>query len=239
MMKKSSSISFKNPENNKLIICGIDEAGRGPVFGPMIICGVCFYDNQIESLKAIGVKDSKKLTPEKRKQLAIIIKQNALKLKIAEISAEEIDQREQKKITLNQLEELYMANIINDLTPDEIYIDAADVNEQRFKKSIKMGLNYKPKKIIAKHKADIIYPVVSASSIIAKDLRDSIIDELKGKYGNFGSGYPSDAKTIESLRNWIIEHKKIPPFVRKSWQTTKNILNKELKNKKITEFTNQ
>jgi ribonuclease HII len=236
-MKKNSSISFKNPENNNLIICGIDEAGRGPVIGPMIICGVCFYKNQIELLKSIGVKDSKKLNSEKRKKLAVIIKQNALAVKIVEISAAEIDQREQKKITLNRLEVLHMANIINELTPDEIFIDAADVNEERFKKSIQIFLNYKPKMLIARHKADIIYPIVSASSIIAKDIRDSVIEELKTEYGNIGSGYPSDAKTIEFIRDWIIKRKETPPFVRKTWQTTKNILNRELKNKKITEFT--
>jgi ribonuclease HII len=235
-MKKSSSISFKNLKNDKLIICGIDEAGRGPAFGPMIICGVCFYKDQVEILKNIGVKDSKKLSSKKRKELAVIIKQKAISFKVVEISAEEIDQRKEKKITLNRLEEIYMAEIVNDLTPDEIYIDAVDVNEVRFKKSIEDLLKYKPKKIITKHKADCIYPVVSASSIIAKDLRDSVIEELKTEYGNIGSGYPSDAKTIEFLRNWLLKYKEVPPFARKTWLTTKELFNKELKNKKITDY---
>ncbi|GAH86892.1 unnamed protein product, partial [marine sediment metagenome] len=110
------------------------------------------------------------------------------------IGAQEIDAREEKKITLNRLEELKMAEIINELKPDVIYIDAADIIEDRFKTSIQALLNYSPKKIISKHKADDLYPIVSASSIIAKDMRDSLIEELKKKYGDIGSGYPSDVR---------------------------------------------
>ena len=237
MMRKSSLGSFKNPENDNLIICGIDEAGRGPVFGPMIICGLCFHKNQLDLLKKIGVKDSKKLASKKRKELAIIIRQNAFRVKLAIVSVKEIDQRKKKNLTLNQIEELYMAKLINDLKPDIIYIDAADVNEQRFVKSIKKLLDYTPNKIIGEHKADDIYPIVSASSIIAKVERDLFIEQLKRKYGDFGSGYPSDMKSIEFLRNWIIKNNQIPPFARRSWQTTRKILNTELKNRKITEFT--
>ncbi|MFX0009596.1 MAG: ribonuclease HII [Candidatus Hermodarchaeota archaeon] len=230
-------VSSKNPGNDNLIICGIDEAGRGPVFGPMIICGLCFYKNQLGFLKKIGVKDSKKLTSKKRKELSVIIRQNAFKVKLAEVSVKEIDQREKKNLTLNQIEEFYMSKLINDLKPDIIYIDAADVNEQRFAKSIKKLLDYTPNKIIAEHKADDIYPIVSASSIIAKVERDLFIEQLKRKFGDFGSGYPSDMKSIEFLRNWILSNNQIPPFARRSWQTTRKILDTELKNRKITEFT--
>jgi ribonuclease HII len=236
-MRKNSLISFKNPESNKLILCGIDEAGRGPVFGPMIICGVCFHENQIEFLKQIGVKDSKMLSSEKRTELFRVIKQNALNFKIIEVSVKEIDQRIQERITLNQIEQFYMAQIINDLIPDKIYIDAADVNEKRFTKSIEKLLKYNPNKLIAEHKADFKYPIVSASSIMAKVVRDFHIEQLKKKFGDFGSGYPSDEKTVEFLHEYICKHRKVPSFARKTWQTTKRIVNKELKNRKITEYT--
>ena len=129
-----------------------------------------------------------------------------------------------------------MAEIINELQPDVIYIDAADVNEERFKQSIINHLNYSPKKIISKHKADDLFPIVSASSIIAKDLRDNIIEDLKKKYGDFGSGYPSDIRSTEFLRKWINEKKKVPHFARKSWETTKKIIREEISNTKITDF---
>ena len=236
MTKRNLLTSSKNQEFNYDIICGIDEAGRGPVLGPMVICGVCFLEAELKLLDDIGVKDSKKLSPKKRSELAKIIKHKCSNYKTIVVSAQEIDAREKKRITLNKLEEIKMAEIIEALKPNIIYIDAADVNEARFGKSIKKLLNYSPIKIISKHKADDLYPIVSASSIIAKDTRDNIIEELKKNYGDFGSGYPSDVRTIEFLRKWIIEKKKSPPFARKSWETTKKIIREEISNAKITDF---
>lgn len=208
----------------------------GSVLGPMVICGVCFTRTKLEFLSEIGVKDSKKLSTKRRNQLSELIKSNWYSHKIIVVNPQEIDQREKKNITINRIEELKMAAIINDLKPDIIYIDAADVNEERFGRSIKNLLNYNPKRIISKHKADDIYPIVSAGSIIAKVKRDTLIDGLKEKYGDFGSGYPSDVITIEFLREWIKNHRKAPHIARKSWDTTKNILNEEITNRKITEF---
>ena len=220
------------------IICGIDEAGRGPVIGPLILCGVCFEESKLPLLKEIGVRDSKKLSPKRRKQLAKTIKDICFSFEIIRVSAKEIDKRETDRITLNRLEELKMADIINKLKPNVIYIDAADVNEERFGKSIERSLDYSPNKIISKHRADDIYPIVSAASIIAKDTRDDVIDKLKQKYGDIGSGYPSDKRTTDFLREWIRKNKTIPPFVRSSWETTKKILGQEVENKKITDYLN-
>ena len=139
------------------IICGIDEAGRGPVIGPLILCGVCFEESQLPFLKKIGVRDSKKLSPKRRKELAKTIKDNCLSFEIISVSAKEIDKRETAKITLNRLEELKMSDIINKLRPDVIYIDAVDVIEERFGKSIERLLNYSPNKIVSKHKADDLF----------------------------------------------------------------------------------
>ena len=140
------------------------------------------------------------------------------------------------RITMNRLEELKMAEIIKDLKPHTIYIDAVDVNEERFSKSIKYLLNYQPKEIISKHKADDLYPIVSAASILAKVKRDAIIEELKKNHGDFGSGYTSDKRTIDFLRGWVREHKSAPIFARKSWETTKKIINEEVTNRKISDY---
>lgn len=220
------------------IICGIDEAGRGPVIGPLILCGVCFEESQLTLLKKIGVRDSKKLSPKRRKELAKTIKDKCFSFEIIKVSAKEIDKRETDRITLNRLEELKMVDIINKLKPDVIYIDAVDVNEERFGKSIERSLDYSPNKIISKHRADDTFPIVSAASIIAKDTRDDVIDKFKQKYGDIGSGYPSDKRTTDFLRNWVKKNKSFPPFVRISWETTKKILDQEVKNKKITDYFN-
>lgn len=211
---------------------------KGSVLGPMVLCGICFKKSKIELLLEIGVRDSKKLSPKRRNELAKILQDDCFSFKIIVISPQEIDERESKKITMNRLEELKMAEIINELKPDDIYIDAADVNEKRFGNSIKKLLNYTPKRIVSKHKADDIYPIVSAGSIIAKHKRDTLIEILHKEYGNFGSGYPSDAKTTQFLRNYVKQNKKVPIIARKSWDTTKRIINEEILTKKITDFLN-
>ncbi len=208
----------------------------GPVLGPMVICGVCFLEENIKSLESLGVKDSKKLTTRKRSELSTKLKSICFSYQSVIISPQEIDERISLRISLNRLEELKMAEILNHLKPDLVYIDAADVKEDRFGQSIAKLLNYSPKKIISKHKADDIYPIVSASSIIAKDMRDKLIEELKKKYGDFGSGYTSDVRSTTFLRDWIRKNKKAPPIARKSWETTIKIIREEILTKKITDF---
>lgn len=210
---------------------------KGSVLGPMVLCGICFIESNLNFLLEIGVKDSKKLSPKKRSQLAKILIKECYSYKIVEISAQEIDERELSRITLNRLEELKMAEIIKELKPDIIYIDAADVNEERFGTSIQNLLDYKPKEIISKHKADDLFPIVSAGSIVAKNKRDNLINEIHTKYGDFGSGYPSDIRTITFLRDYVKKNKKPPKIARKSWDTTKKII-EEVSTKKITEFLN-
>ena len=236
MMRKNSLNSSKIHEGYPGLVCGIDEAGRGPVIGPMVICGVCFRSSNLEILTDIGVKDSKKLYAKKRRALAEIIKKECVSFKLQIVSVQEIDERVDKNITLNRLEELKFANIINDLKPNIIYLDAADVNQERFGNSISKLLNYSTEKIISKHKADDLFPIVSAASIVAKDKRDTLIEELKKVHGDLGSGYPSDRKTIDFLRDWIKKKKEIPYFARKSWETIKKLTEEELSNRKITDF---
>ena len=204
----------------------------------MVIGGICFFKSKLDILYEIGVKDSKKLTPKKRTEFAEILKDKCQSHELIVVSAEEIDRRKSTRITLNRLEELKMAEIVNKMKPDIIYIDAADVNEERFGNSIKSLLNYKPKKVISKHKADDIYPIVSAGSIIAKEKRDTLIQELKGTYGNIGSGYPSDERTIKFLKDYIKENKKAPKIARKSWNTTKRLIDEILATRKITDYLN-
>jgi ribonuclease HII len=207
----------------------------------MILCGVSFTKNKLQILEKMGVKDSKKLSPKKREELAKIIKEQCTSYKTLKLSSQEIDEREKKRISLNKLEIIKFVHIVNELQPDIIYIDAADTDEKRFGRSIKNQLNYTPRKIISKHKADERFPIVGAASIIAKFHRDMMINELNKYYMNqgcidIGSGYPSDEKTINFLRYWIRTHKKAPSCARKTWATTKKIIEEELYNKKITQF---
>lgn len=206
-------------------ILGLDEAGRGPVIGPLVIAGVLVRQQNIAHLNSLGVRDSKLLSPSMRKKLADVIKQVADKIMIIEISPKEIDRRFAFKKTLNTLEAEHMAKLITYLNPDRVYVDAADVKAERFTKNIKFFLpeSMKNIRIISEHKADKTYPIVSAASIIAKVRRDQIIAELKQLYGDFGTGYPSDKKTIQFLESYIRRYRKLPDCIRRTWLTVRRI----------------
>ena len=208
-----------------MLIAGLDEAGRGPVLGSMTIGCVIFSDKTIHILEDIGVDDSKKISAKKRKMLAEQIRSHCVESKVLEITAADINLLHKKGFTLNQIEEMNFANLINSMEnkPDEIYLDAADVIEERFGQSIGRRLKFKPKKIISKHKGDAIFKIVGAASILAKTDRDNIIDGFKEEYGNVGSGYPSDPYTRKFLKQYYTEHQSFPPFVRTWWKTAEKI----------------
>ncbi|MBO8173861.1 MAG: ribonuclease HII [Thermococcus sp.] len=200
---------------------GIDEAGRGPVIGPLVIAAVVVDEKNLSKLEALGVRDSKKLTPKRREKLFNEIIALLDDYVIIELSPEQIDGREG---TMNEFEVENFIKALNSLKvkPDVIYIDAADVKEERFGEIIGKRLNFSPK-IIAEHKADAKYLPVSAASILAKVMRDRAIEKLKEQYGEIGSGYPSDPRTRKFLEEYYKEHGKFPPIVRKSWKTLRKI----------------
>jgi ribonuclease HII len=210
-------------------VAGVDEAGRGCVIGPLVIAGVLFKEERIPALTRLGVKDSKLLSSKKRGVLAAEIARLAEKRIVMKLSPVEIDRavKSGRKLhKLNRLEAQTMAMIIGALKPDEAYVDAADVLEERFKHHIQEGLPFKAK-VIAKHKADRTYPVVSAASIIAKVERDKEIATLTVQYGDFGSGYLTDPKTMKFLKRWLQTHGEYPDCVRKSWKPAKQAKNEK------------
>lgn len=215
------------------MICGVDEAGRGPVIGPLVIAAVCI-ENDTELIN-IDVKDSKKISSRKRFNLSEKIKKISSTYEVIVIPASDIDEM-RNIMTLNEIEVNAFAKVIKKLKPDICYVDAADVNADRFGKDILSRLSFEPK-IISKHKADDIYPIVSAASIIAKTKRDhevkKINQELR-KYMNIdlGSGYPADPVTKTFLKKWISKYGELPSHTRHSWKTSQNLLN-DFKTKKL------
>jgi ribonuclease HII len=135
---------------------------------------------------------------------------------------------------LNWLEALTMAKVIEALKPDVAYVDASDVLEERFKQQILDCLPLKIK-IVSEHKADRNYPIVSAASIIAKVERDREIARLASVHGDFGSGYPSDPRTVSFLQHCLEGAEEYPEFVRKSWKTAQRA--KSIKDSRQTKLT--
>lgn len=218
------------------MICGADEAGRGPCFGPLVVAGV-LVENDSELVR-IGVCDSKQLAPKRREQLAPMIKNSASKYEIVVLPAADIDDL-RKTMTLNELEVFVYSKIIEKLKPDVCYVDAVDVKEERFGRDILSLLSYKPR-MISEHKADVNYPIVGAASILAKVTRDEhvrrIAQELEPKLNlPLGSGYPADPVTKKFLSTWVSRFGSLPPHVRTSWETCQKLI-KNQNTKRLDDF---
>ncbi|MBD3361672.1 ribonuclease HII [Candidatus Woesearchaeota archaeon] len=210
-----------------VLICGVEEAGRGPAIGPMVMCGLVVKEEDIPKLVSLGVKDSKLLTPRTRERLFNEIIKIAKRHKIVKLSPKEIDVIVDgpKSSNLNWLEAVTSADLINALKPDKAILDCPSPNLGAYKKYVLKLLDNKDIKLVVSHKADLKYPVVSAASIIAKVTRDKEIEKLKKKVGmDFGSGYPSDPNTRHFLE---LHLDKCPDIVRHSWMTVKKLKSKK------------
>lgn len=233
----------KKNNGNKLII-GLDEAGRGPVLGPMVIALVKISGQDLKSIENLSVKDSKKHSKNRREELFKIITNN-YDVRYEILEAKTIDKL-RDTINLNKIEIMAFTKLINSVlkeeypnykdsnkiqkinTKIEIYIDACSSNEKAFANQIKSKLIVNDEnniKIIAEHKADENYKIVSAASIIAKVIRDREIEKYKNIYGEIGSGYTSDKITINYLKNYVAERGELPEIARMSWKTSKKLLN--------------
>ena len=233
------------------IILGLDEAGRGPVLGPMVIALVKAKERDLEEFNRWGLKDSKKLNKKKRNELYNLIV-SKYEVKTIVLEAKDIDEMI-KRSNLDNIEIGMFSKLINKVLKEEykidsrgniydyskkfkIYIDACSSNKRAFSNKIKSKLIvYNSNiEIIAEHKADDKYKIVSAASIVAKVTRDRIIDNYKKIYGEIGSGYPSDRVTINYLRNYIKEHGKLPDIARKCWKTSREMLRNVLKEEEMS-----
>ena len=201
-------------------ICGIDDAGRGPMLGPLVIAGISLDKKKLRKLTSLGVKDSKKLSPKLRESLYKKIIDIVDDYYVAKISPRSID-ASVKKHCLNGLEAKYMAKVVSKLNPDISYVDSCDVNPTRFGKEIsRLSDNHKIKSY---HRADSRFVVVSAASILAKVTRDRAIARLRKEH-NLGSGYPSDSVTVKFVTKYYKKNHEMPSFVRKSWKPVQRIV---------------
>jgi ribonuclease HII len=210
------------------LVAGLDDAGRGPAIGPLVIAGVLMDEERVRELVSMGVKDSKLLTPDSRSALSDKIRNLAAKVSYDESSPGRIDEvvsKGRRLHRLNLLEAESMAKVIADLRPEAVWVDASDVKPERYARQILDALPSDLQRIVlvSEHKADRKYPIVSAASIMAKVRRDGVIADLWKEYGNFGSGYITDPLTVKFLKEWRRNHDTYPPIVRKSWRTIREI----------------
>lgn len=203
-----------------MLVCGVDEAGRGSMIGPLVVAGISIEKSKVDELTHLGVRDSKKLTPSARAYLYKKITNLVDDYTISKATPKAIDDSVARH-QLNHLEAVHMAKVIKKLGPSVSYVDSCDVNPARFGKEItKMS---KTGKVRSYHHADSKFVVVSAASIVAKVTRDRAIEKINKLY-QVGSGYPSDDKTVKFVRDWFLTHGQMPVFVRKSWAPVRVIL---------------
>lgn len=206
------------------LLCGVEDAGRGPMIGPLVMCGVMISKEDEEDLRQMGCKDSKMLTPLQRERIAERIMEFAKRWEVRVIHPAEIDEAVSGKdgLNLNWLEAQKSAEIINSLKPDLAVLDCPSTNITAYRDYLIQRLDNKNMEVHAEHKADVNHPVVSAASIIAKVTRDEEIEKLKRKINlDFGSGYPSDPKTVGFAKRYWDKH---PEIFRKTWAPYKKLL---------------
>ena len=200
----------------------MDEAGKGSVLGPMVIAAVGVSSENV--FAEVEVADSKLLSPKVRERLYITIRKR-FRVATIRIDAHEIDEI-RTGMTMNACVARAHAQAIDKLSPAIAYVDACDVNAFRYADMVKSHLETSCE-VVSEHNADQTFKVVSAASIVAKVTRDRAIAALSKKYGEIGSGYPSDPVTLAFLSAYIDEHKCPPPIARKSWKTVTAMLGKK------------
>lgn len=213
-----------------MLILGIDDAGRGPLIGPMILAGVLVEKKNEEYLKKHGVTDSKKVLHPKRIELSKIIKEVAESFHVVKAYPELIDDAIHKGINLNTLEAMKTAEIINEINNSrrhkdkiKVIVDCPSVNINAWTGTLLSYIDYKDNlNVVCEHKADFNHTSVAAASIIAKVTREEEVEKIKNKYGDTGSGYPSDPVTKEFLQKQGNKYKDSGIF-RKSWATWKEL----------------
>lgn len=221
------------------IILGIDEAGRGPVMGPMVYACAYWkeeYDKDIR--KKFKFNDSKALRAEEREKMFENIKShpNIIRYELIILPPDYISKEmlKREKVSLNQISQDSAKKLIK-MAMDKkanirkIFVDTVGPAES-YEILLKKSLPDDTIQVKVEPKADATYECVSAASIVAKVTRDSIIETLEKTDKECGSGYPSDPKTKEWLKNNYDNVFGFGREVRFSWKTVDNLF-KENNNK--------
>jgi len=209
----------------KKIICGVDEAGKGCVIGPLVMVALSVDSAGEQKLKWMGVKDSKLLSKEAREELFERIREVVIDFRVEVIEPDAIDHSLRSETSnLNWLEAETAARMVSELRPDKIIIDCPSTNipafQAYFENRLSAGVRSNSE-ILMEHKADMNHISVAAASVIAKVIRDWQIEKIKDEVKvDFGSGYMSDEKTQNFLRDY---YDKFPEIFRKTWKSYKRV----------------
>lgn len=190
------------------------------------------------------MRDSKLLTKRKRAFLFGEIQSISEEVKTYKISNDEINNAMRIGMSINQLEAVRFAQLVDALScnVEKIYLDSPDVLAEKFGMRVSLfskkptrvvgvrgqGREGNKIKIISEHKADARYPVVSGASIIAKVIRDEEMERIEKESGlEIGSGYPGDRYTIAAIKENLAT-KRLNPYIREYWKTLDSIRQRKM-----------
>lgn len=203
--------------------------------GPMVMCGAMIDEKDLPKLIALKPKDSKLLTSEEREKLYPKILSVLKFYKVVIMQPKEIDKavHGHDGLNLNKLEAVKQAEIMNEFNPAKAIIDCPSNNIKSYRLQLLKLLKNKNADLVLEHNAER-YPLVAAASIIAKVTGDNEIEKIKKQIGiDFGSGYMTDPKTVEFLKN---NFENYPEVFRKSWFPYEELVNKKFQ-KSLSDFT--
>jgi len=209
-------------ETKQRVVVGIDEAGRGPVIGPMVYGAAFVPIAEADALVQTGFADSKTLTAEVRERLVErIMEEKRVGWTVGVLSARDISAAMLAPAPTNlnaqaltaTLDLLHAIAAKHELV--EVYVDTLGPPSQH---QAKLARVFPQAQITVSKKADSIWPIVGAASICAKVTRDAVLAAMPHD-GDWGSGYPSDPRSSD----WLKQHRDPvfgwTPDVRFSWQT--------------------
>jgi ribonuclease HII len=237
MVVEWPSSSGDEPPAGTTHLIGVDEAGRGPVIGPLVVVALAVpVDVGDDALRAIGVRDSKKLSAARRERVYEDL--SPYPRVVIEVPAEDVDAL-RSTASLNLVEARLFASAVIRLLADlgegsvaTVYLDAADTSESVYERHFRSALGTgreaaRVVHVVSRHEADEVFPVVSAASVVAKSRREAAVVRIRDELGeDFGSGYPSDRRTIGFLEKWIMEKGVLPSHTRLSWRTAQRLVDR-------------
>ncbi len=198
------------------VAIGIDEAGRGPVVGDMVIGMAVIPIASLEHLRGIGVQDSKKLQPATRRRLYAEILSRSIYIATAYVPPPVIDSGNLNDVTVRYLDAL-VATVPRSLSVKRVAVDMVGGRTSRIREAIRGRLG--GVEVFVEEGADVRFVEVAAASIVAKVERDTLIRFLGKAYGLLGSGYPSDPRT----RRWLTTYTGEAYIVRRTWRTLRSL----------------
>ncbi len=181
------------------MIAGVDEVGRGALFGPVVAAAVILQE-KMGTLAKAGLKDSKQLTQEQREKLDKRVRKMALAVSVAEVDAETID-----RVNIYQASRMAMLMAVQGLSvvPDHLIIDAMRIDHACSQTKLYYG--------------DALCLSIAAASVVAKVHRDALMREMDALHPGYGlaahKGYgtPAHRKALAELGPSVLHRRSFAP----------------------------